>query len=143
METKFKIGDRVKCVITHRERADYDAPESVLGTVKRTTSSGAVVLWDGEQEEGKKWASIMNVKEIQLVKNGKTTKPKPYKFALQYELDKDPTEYFHDIKEVKARVKELAADSSLKRDQIFVHEIKSTKQIKINTIIGFKFVSIA
>jgi hypothetical protein len=69
---------------------------------------------------------------------GKTVAPKPSKFALQYELNKDPTEYFAILPEVKARLKELAENSSLKRDSIFLHTIAKTQKVELGTSITIR-----
>lgn len=61
----------------------------------------------------------------------------PVKFILQYELDKDPFETFATMKEVEARIEELAKRPDLKRDSIKVYEIAKTYDVKLETRILF------
>ncbi len=62
---------------------------------------------------------------------------KPTNFILQYELDRDPFETFATMREVEARIKELAKDATLKRESIKVYEIAKTYDVKLETRVIF------
>ena len=57
----------------------------------------------------------------------------PVQFILQYELDSDPFETFATMKDVEARIKELAARPDLKRESIKVYEVAKTYSVKLDT----------
>lgn len=59
------------------------------------------------------------------------------RFILQYELDKDPFETFGSMKEVEARIKELAKRADLKRESIKVYEIAKTYDVTLETRVIF------
>lgn len=83
-------------------------------------------------------------KEVTIVKRGKggvfKEAPKPelgMKFALKYDLDRDPVELFATKVEVRARIAELVKDRrDLKRDSIWVYKLSAPKHIKVSTAIS-------
>lgn len=59
------------------------------------------------------------------------------KFALKYDLDRDPVELFATRAEVRARIAELVAkDRSLKKDSIWVYKVSAPKHITVSTAIS-------
>ena len=147
MANKFKVGDRVRVQKTGAlgwEATDW-CREAYREAGLRYPNGVAIISHVSHTGNVRIEGSGYIISPLYFVNAGagvKNTKSKPHKFALQYELDKDPTEYFHTIEEVKKRVKELASNPSLKKDEVFVHEIKNTKKVSITSIIGIKFVTI-
>lgn len=138
---KFKVGDKVK--FTSSDSDLYDEFEK--GDI------GYVVAVDEEDEEytykvgkvqsedecGGEYDWVIE-KHLALVTAGKPVKVVPMKYILQYELDEDPFELFATLPEVKARIRELIKDSSLKRDRIYVYEIKKTTKVEVTTTTSIK-----
>ena len=81
------------------------------------------------------------VYDLTLIERG-SNKPKkklPPAYALQYELDEDPIELYGTMAEVKARIQWLVENrSSLKKDKIFIYEIKNCKKVTVSTAIALK-----
>lgn len=140
MESKFKVGDKVKLVGTHYgdsiSNPVWGRKEgNVAGVIKSAESGGSyTVAWSN----GRTNTAYRQGRDIALVeekrKRGRPAKVRPMKFLLKYDLDEDPIEEFATMEEVKKRVQELLKDKArngLKTDSIFVYEIASKHQIKI------------
>ena len=81
------------------------------------------------------------VHDLTFIERGKnkTKKKLPPAYALQYELDEDPIELYATLAEVKARIQWLVENkSSLKKDKIFIYEIKNCKKVTVSTAITLK-----
>ncbi len=63
--------------------------------------------------------------------------PTPVNFILQYDLDVDPFETFETMKEVQARIKELAKRPDLNRDTVKVYEVSKTYDVRLETTLIF------
>lgn len=143
METNFKVGDKVRGI-----KGDIAGCEAVIvgdtgsGWKLKFTKIGNK-SWHGKgnyvvgaiDDRGTYWDDY-----LELLKRGRGILPKtkPVKFALQYELDSDPTEYFATLPEVKARIKELAGRSDLKRESIFIHTLAKTQNVELGTSITIR-----
>jgi hypothetical protein len=125
--TRFKVGDKVKFT-----RVIISEDEPYFGktlTVSKVLADNYYAL---------KGCST-DMKGSQLERVGKAGKLKPVRFLLQYELEEDPIEEFSTMEEVNARIKELVEEEEdLKRDSMVVYEIKSKKQVKVETKISIK-----
>lgn len=134
---KFKVGDKVKT--TFQERV-----EGVIGEISKeyyyiwqNTNKGSV---GSIKPKGftYSWAVPFEKEDtIALIKRA-SGKAFMAKFLLKYDLDTDPIEEFETMKEVNDRIKELVLRSDLKRDSMVVYEIKSKKNVKIDTTISLK-----
>lgn len=135
---KYKVGDNVEIVVDGDESGYHWLDKGMVGIITE--------LDDDEDEElpiyrvkveGKdpNWCSE---EETKVIKTGKPAKVVPMKYILQYELDEDPFELFATLPEVKARIRVLAQNDSLKRDKIFVYEIKKTTKVEISTTTNIK-----
>ena len=124
----FEIGDKVRVL------GNYKGNEGKIGTIVDNDGTNVLpftVKFIGGGEE-----RVLSANELELVaKKEKATikvkKQKPYKFALQYELEEDPTEYFHELKDVRKRIVELAEKRDLKRDKVYLHTISRTQKVEI------------
>lgn len=118
----FKIGDKVRC-----KWNDNGTQEYVGKTGKITGITGSYsypyevdfTTWDFSE------------KELELIK------PAEINFILQYELERDPFETFATLKEVEARIKELAKRPDLKRESIKVYQIAKTYEVSLETRVIF------
>lgn len=125
-KSKFKVGDRIVVV------KDVTGEGKILG-------KHGVILEIGSFKYGRKRKYThrfsvdgdSSLKWYGVASEFKLEKISPIKFALQYELEQDPTEYFTDMKDVTARIKELCDEPSLKKDRIFVHTISKTQKVKL------------
>lgn len=100
MNTKFKVGNKV----TRRTGSGtnmrfYEGDIGILVAING--EYGDVKLSDGYVSAGH------SLKNLELIKKGKTKKEVPPKFLLQYEIHGDPFEEFQTIAEIKKRIKEL------------------------------------
>lgn len=128
----FKVGDRVQ-VIGHEYA--YEEHMGKVGVIEHIEEN------DGDddeievrfQDDKHDWAFPADIKKAGRAVKSKTV----IKFLLKYELDEDPIEEFATRAQVQERIKELLTDSSLKRDSMVVYEIKSRKEVKLNTTIRF------
>jgi hypothetical protein len=137
MEFKFKIGDRVKRI----NGLLWGMHEGDEGTVTK------VGEWHGQE-----WIAIREFSSHDdcyddrlpfraanfAIVSGKTKPEEQPKFILQYERDTDPFELFSTEKELRAHVKELAADPTVKRDSIKVYDIKRTRTVTLGVKITIK-----
>jgi hypothetical protein len=142
METKeFNVGDKVRGT-----SADIRGCEGII-----TADNGngyAIKLtkvcdksWHGKDGwqvgdtlvRGTYWTGC-----LELIAKGQTAISKPPRFVLQYRLDESRTEYFVTLPEAKAHIKELANNSSLKRDKIFLHTLAKTQKVELGTSINIK-----
>lgn len=154
----FKVGNRVKIVdsgkihSTYREAAENlnaqkwfpgsNARNGETGIIKNyrqepIASGGVLYLVDvGDRE------ILISLDGLELVsgKRGRpSTKPRPVKFLLKYDLDEDPIEEFATMEEVNERIKYLVEhERSLKKESMVVYEIKSKKSVKVETKISIK-----
>ena len=128
MQTKFKVGDSVRYI----EENSNDLKKGEIYKVRDIHANDGVYL-EGFPSNSDWWY----FSRFELAKTS-SIKLKPVKFALQYELDKDPTEYFATLPEVKARLKELSGNSSLKRDKIFLHTLSKTQKVELGTSITIR-----
>lgn len=71
-------------------------------------------------------------------KNAKALPVKLYKFALHFEFKGYSTEYFYTLPQVKARLKDLASHSQLRRDSIYVHTLSKTQKVELGTSITLR-----
>lgn len=126
LKGKLKVGDLV------REKDSFcnELSEDTWTKITKVTSR-SVFFNHGEHD----WA---NTELVQVKRNIKAGKPKPVHFLLQYQLDEDPIEEFSTMNEVEERLKELAEDENLQRDSIVLYEIKSKKQVLLETKITIK-----
>ena len=76
--------------------------------------------------------------ELVKAKRGRPAKVKTAQYLLQYELETDPVEEFADLKDVKERLQELAKNKDLKRDKIFLYEIKNKVKVELEDRITIK-----
>lgn len=116
----FKVGDRVKCIKEYK-------PVTVGMTgkvVKILSLSGPLIYvdWDREHslfhncDEYARENHGWNVREenIVLVKGGSVkNKPTKLSWAVKYDKDVDPTEYFTTRPRAVKRIEELSKDTSV------------------------------
>lgn len=135
----FKVGDKVKIA-----RLYEDAWDGVCqGYSERIGETGIVTSIEGEhvRVDGDGCYHFRQLDPIgKQGKRGRpSTKPRPVKFLLKYDLDVDPIEEFETMEQVKERIEYLVQhESSLKRDSILVYEIKSKKSVSVATKLIFK-----
>lgn len=144
METKFKSGDRVRVTKNYQTSGCVGSEWATgkEGTIVKPGKTDAIVSIDGATQghdaggakRGTGWYIGYEFLELLTHTPSKTLPPR---FILQYELDADPFELFATEKEVRARIKELAEKSDLKRDSIKVYEIKNVRAVKLGTSIKF------
>lgn len=145
MNTKFKVGDRVRfigeCLYSFGGNfAGYakKGDEFIISSVGINGLDGSIMysVQGSYCEKDPNWLNME--KNFELVKKGKSKKILPPKFLLQYEIDGDPIEEFQTLNEVKKRVKELHE----KRGHSFVvYEVKNkivldVKEVKTLKIKG-------
>lgn len=133
------IGDTV--MIT---KIGFDYLSSYYGSFEwKTDTKGVIIEDDGSAkpfvvkwENGcEKWCSQNHV---QHASTSRAKASLTMKYILQYELDTDPFELFATMKEVKARIAELAGHRELRRDKIFVYEIAKTQKVELGVSISIK-----
>ena len=72
-----------------------------------------------------------------IITSAKAAPELTMKFALKYDLDRDPVELFATKKEVRDRIADLVANNrSLKKESIWVYKLSSPKHIKVSTAIS-------
>jgi hypothetical protein len=128
--TQFKVGDRVRRTMSG---GHYGVNQGDVNTVAGT--QGVWLQFKGVDTSNNEFAFHENYYE--LVTDDKEKLKEPVNFILQYELDTDPFETFATMKEVEARIKELAKRTDLKRESIKVYEIAKTFDVKLETRIIF------
>jgi hypothetical protein len=126
METKFKVGDKIRYLSTCSIASGEDEVVAVIkdGRIYDTKKLGA-------------WHVFHLDANAELISKGKSVKVLPPRFILQYELDTDPFELFATEKQVRTRIAELAQMPNLKRDSIVVFEIKNARKVQLGTSIKF------
>jgi hypothetical protein len=135
----FKIGDKVR--ILNRDLRCSAHSIGDIGTIVRIDDSDMPYEIYIPGSSKTHWSSA---KGIELVtskgKRGRpSTKPRPVKFLLKYDLDEDPIEEFETMEQVTDRIDYLVKnESSLKRDSMIVYEIKSKKVVSVETKIKMK-----
>lgn len=153
----FKVGDRVKIVSDGKIHTGYreaarrlNAQKWFFGSNARNGETGIVKSFQQERmaDGGVLYLVDVGDREILIGLNGlallqnrrgrPSTKPRPVKFLLKYDLDVDPIEEFETMDQVNDRIKQLLERSDLKRDSMVVYEIKSKKQVKVETKISIK-----
>jgi hypothetical protein len=123
--TKFKVGDRVRTT-----KDCYPLKAGEVHTVEQYSDGKTLMLY--------KLGGVCTCDTTwELVEQVPTVLAHEIRFILQYELDKDPFETFATMKEVEARIKELAKRSDLKRESIKVYEIAKTYDVSLETRIVF------
>lgn len=126
---KFKVGDKVAGT-----QSDF---KDMMGIIVKIESDSIPYLvefanWrEGHGVNRNRWR--FNGEDLTLIEDETAEVEKRACFALQYDLDEDPTEYFADMKAVEARIQELSGRSDLKRDSIRVHEIARTWKVDLST----------
>lgn len=144
--TNFKVGDKV--TIHHRNTGNttglargWNLPNGNAGEVgfitlqDSTPLRNKVMTPDGAGYLG--WFSDDELRPYGYEKAEGATTASEVKFILQYELDEDPFETFVTMKEVEARIKELAKRADLKRESIKVYEVAKTYDVKLETRVIF------
>src|SRR5438045_3604830 len=134
---KFKVGDRVT------SRWPGDRSNGLSGRVARVFRFDCDVDFDPPfagwgDEHSHRWSVA---KENLVVERHRSRSSATPKFLLRYELDVDPVEEFATLPGVKARIKELLSNRSLKRDSIKVYELKSILDVQIQDLIVMKRVT--
>lgn len=129
-DTKFKVGDRVKLT---RKILSADAEVGATGTLSELTSWKGSPAWhvtNKSENDGMIWTE----EQMELLSPAKPQLSP--KFILQYELDKNPFEFFVAEKDVRKRIAELAERTDLKRDSIRLIEIKKIRTVKLGVKIS-------
>jgi hypothetical protein len=136
MEHKFKVGDRVQ-MGAGRIESSVNAPNGTLGTIVTRPGNPypIQVKWEGTYGDEGKWACGVRAYEIQFAQAADTKLSAP-KFILQYHGSSCET--FTSEKQLRARINELAADPTVKRDSIKVHDIKRTRTVTLGVKITLK-----
>lgn len=137
-KVKFKAGDKVK--ITGRITKDAERNQGYVGTITKLIHSSFAAQssqtgglgGDYYVEIDKKYCCWPN--DITLVASGKVVSPP--RFILQHDTEK--FELFSTEKELRARIAELAADSTLKRDSIKVYDIKRVRTVTLGVKVTIK-----
>lgn len=137
---KYKIGDEVQITVDSSNSSYHCFDIGNQGKItdvceESDYNDDGDISYYVEGEDNSDWVPE---KEMKVIKAGKPVKVVPMKYILQYELDEDPFELFATLPEVKARIRELAKDTSLKRDRIYVYEIKKTTKVEISTTTNIK-----
>lgn len=129
----FKIGDVVGC-------SDFECKAIYRGLSNNTNLYHVLERMDGNTTGGGQngWWQVKFNEIIKLAGSDKPAKVLPPKFLLQYELDEDPVEEFQTITEVKKRLQELSKYKTLKRDRIFVYEIKKKVKVELEDKVVIK-----
>jgi hypothetical protein len=136
---EFQVRDKVK-IISHK--CIHEAHQKHLdkeGVVDRNDHSE--LPYRINFEGNFTWAYADEVEAVEKVKGKRgrpSTKLRPVKFLLKHDLDVDPIEEFETMDQVNERIKQLLERSDLKRDSMVVYEIKSKKQVKVETKISIK-----
>lgn len=121
----IKIGDRVRNCAKSSER--YGRQGVVYVASEEGFSSGSEIknikLRYDNGDEG-----VGNFEDYEIA---------PVNFILQYELEVDPFEMFENMADVERRIKELAKNPDLKREQICVYEVKSVLAVRLDTRVIF------
>jgi len=120
--TTFKVGD-----VLEATTADVSSTYRRI-TLKRLNE-------DGRFSSGDMWWTPDYLEKNFHVVNSEPQGP--IAFILQYELDHDPFETFATMKEVEARIKELAKRADLKRESIKVYEVAKTYHVSLDTRVFF------
>lgn len=128
MAHKFKVGDTVKCIIARG--AEHILTLGKSYNIVQLMGDGDVYVIN--DKGNKDW---FTAERFELLGGKVKTKLKIPKFALQYELDQDPTEYFAELKDAKKRIGELSENASLKRDSILLHTISKTQKVELGVSI--------
>ena len=123
---KFKVGDKV------RATCDKNSPYSI-------TFKGweGVVVEVGEAEirvKGKDidGSIVVSPKYIELIKKGDIMTIEKAKFALIYERDQDPIEYFKTEKQALKKIEELLEDGSVQKNSIYLVTFATKQKVKVN-----------
>ena len=130
----FKVGDKVKARTNVPYRITRNGWEGVVVSPK-SLDWGDDMRVRGENgiefSVASKYFDLVSSKG----KRGRpSTKPKPVKFLLKYDLDEDPIEEFSTMDEVKERIDYLVKNErSLKRDSMVVYEIKKRWTASVST----------
>ncbi len=147
---KFKVGDRVRILPNFEHNhgcAGYGGYVGQVGTIhaesrlEHENNLHIYVVFDdipGGQH------GCYSYDQLELVRSAKPSSQRPVvpKFLLRYKLDSDPVEEFSTLPEVKARIKTLLSNRSLKRDSIKVYELKGVLNVTIQDLIVMKSVTI-
>ena len=147
--SKFKAGDRVKVettknidtksgisvddtgVIVSLESGDFDNEDTANVKMDKPKKDDVdTVNWNS--------GNVFTLYESQIIHtNKRTSKPKPTKFILQYELDEDPFETFTTKKALVARIKELLERSDLKRESMVVYNVSKVSPVTASWKVDF------
>lgn len=126
--TEHQNGIRKLKECVEGTRAYY---ERFIGSKHVVKSVADTHVWLGiRSSSGDREATAWYPSEIEVAESGPVAPPK---FILQYELDKDPFEFFATEKEARKRIAELAERADLKRDSIRLIEIKKIRTVKLGT----------
>lgn len=130
MNTKFKVGDKLKVLDTSNVRS-YHAEESIGKTfVLDSVRAASLNQNDRICPFNNDFGCNYKASDFKIF-GSKTKKQKPPKFLLQYELDEDPVEYFDSLPQVRKRLKELTKDETLKRHTVRLFELKKELSVDI------------
>lgn len=127
--TKFKVGDRVKINCANCGGCDSSEHGEVGKIIKLNPNEEDHDFSNVKLENG----NVKPYKESDLELIEGVRKSFKVNFLLKYDLDKDPIEEFETLVEVKKRIKELTKNDNLKRDSIILYEIKSRKEVTLET----------
>jgi len=117
---KFKVGDRVKSVSDEDIDIKIGSIFTVLGV-----DEDLIIFNDLGGDRRRRFS-----KDYTLVKGGsvKTDKPQKLTWAVKYDKDVDPTEYFETKKEAIERIEELVKESVV--SNIFLYHIDKSWTVK-------------
>jgi len=145
---KFKVGQRVKII--------RPVPTHINNYLTCASSVGTKGIIGAKNEDGKtmqiercgdetyypityndNWGWITSDYITLLTKE---IKMKDVKFGIKFETDEDPVEFFKTQKEAEKRIQELLEDSEVKKNEIYMFEIKNLWQV--SRPVSFKLVDL-
>ena len=129
--TKFKVGDRVKCVESHNDNVKgYGWKKDLVFNITKITdtSSNKPIYFGGKNSNG--------VFEHGLI--AKNYKPKkPTHIVVWDEGCGDPAKFFTDEKEAKEFIKELSENPKTIKDSIVFAEVRNVKKMSITKTLKY------
>jgi hypothetical protein len=124
----FKVGSTVKRIHGQNNGMHIGDTDVITG-----------INVDNETIDLQRYGMNHTAHYFELVGKSKSGKIPPFRYLLKYDLDRDPLELYRTLKEVEERIKKLVeTERYLKRDSIFVYEIKGLpKHVKVSTNLTF------
>lgn len=113
-----------------------DVPAGYVPRRSRDNNYGFVDAWRLDAGYERPEGMTLLARDVGVAAPSAPAAPRPPRFAVRYELSKDPVEFFATKAEALARIDALIAaypGNGLKLDSVYLYEIKSEKKVQIAT----------